>query len=955
MESIPTLTEPAAVTPGPTVTIAQIPQKAVEPGTALERLAADLPYQKPEETSAAGQKDYADKSFNLKLGAKTGDRSGASNGSSASSPGSGSGGSDSDDGGGPNYPHRLIKFLGAAFRSLFFRPNIPVASEIIRALDLAKTSAHIALYEFNLRKDQGILNALRRAKARGVDVRIILDYSHVFPQGKPDPNNPGYEPKRTNEIWALLREGFNVKTLRGLGQYGIMHNKLAVIDYNEKDSPQMAIFGSYNWSWPAEESHYENAHFNLEKKRIKILKAYWDWMDSLSQPVYHHSKPEDYTWPNTFPSPPIMIEEDILFNGIALPFMVLSPNREPGKSLEDRLVRTIGATKKSIKISIFAVESVRIAEALAQALARKVRVQVIFDESQAYSKAFGPYAQWLAFHGIELKTLAGPDPHSDFPPAQKSHHKFGVFDEELIETGSPNYTKYSSIANFENGHFINDPIEAAGYSFIFDKMFKRAKLFLPPQKEPALPTDEELTKAALSQPGPISPEPSFPGPGPGIKARKIAFNGENYPIYAFRPDTPIEPILISLIDHAQKSLRLALYEFNLDGVMEALRRAKERGVKIELVIDYSHVYTTGKDHTGNLRKPSAQILALINEGFDILTLKNKSKGIQHNKYAIIDAEDGGIVVFGSYNWAKTAEQDHFENIIINDERDRIEAYSAYFEYQRALASPMDQPKLAEVLTRSPAEDELFQPEGTGYDVEDEVLQRNMELEEDEEEPLIEPESAGFGLLARAPDVPPSPSSPSPSIDFNEESFSRTYFSPQGGIQEAWIRAIKAAKVSIDIAQFGFYSKAIAESLVASREAIKKINPNVKIRLLLDMGTTYRAKIDGVPVIQWLMERGFNESSLKLSPGPNKKGDPMFQKQHNKFMIIDGQLLLDGSFNLSNPAENFNFENENVFKGNTSDLQGLLAGFMDFFERMFEKAERPRIYKPRAPKLAPQPA
>src|SRR6185295_11239681 len=145
------------------------------------------------------------------------------------------------------------------------------------------------------------------------------------------------------------------------------------------------------------------------------------------------------------------------------------------------------------------------------------------------------------------------------------------------------------------------------------------------------------------------------------------FNGGIVPSHAFRPETPIEPLLIKAIDLSKKSIRLGLYEFNLEGVLDALRRAKKRGIKIEIVLDRSHVYTTGPDHTGKARKPSPEIMALIDEGFDVKVLRGERNGIQHNKYGVFDAEDaeagGGLVVFGSYNWAATAENNHFENVV----------------------------------------------------------------------------------------------------------------------------------------------------------------------------------------------------------------------------------------------------------------------------------------------------
>ena len=882
----------------------QQPGGEKNPGaSALQRLQADVPFEAPRDGDIDGAKSFSDKAFEFKLGAQS-----AGDGEAVTPDAAGTGatrgpaktGGKADDGGGDNYPSRSIRFRGKLFRTVLFRPNVPVEPEIIRAIDTAKKSIHIALYEFKL---PGVLEALRQARDRGVAIHIVLDYSNVFPTAEAGST---YQPRRSREIWGLLREGFDVKVLRGLSDYGINHNKFAVIDYGEDQT--MAIFGSYNWSWSAEEAHYENANFTTEDRRIEALKTYWDWLNSMAVP---EPQARDHAWPTTVPAPPVTIAEDVKFNGIKLPSVVLSPSQVDGKSLEDRLVQAIDASQKSVDVIAFAIRSTKIAEALARAKDRKLKVRVIMDEGQADSGPFGDYARWLAAKGIELRTLAGPDPNSDFPMAQKTHAKVGIFDGKLVEAGSANYTKYASAANFENAHFLDDARDVAGYTWIYERMFKRAKKFDAPATVPTLPTDAELTAEVQRAPKPAPAPGPHPGPtDPALKPRPIPFNGHTFPSYAFRPDTPIKPMVVEAIDAAKTSVRMAVYEFNLPEILDALRRAKKRGLTVELVIDRSHVYTTGKDHTGNSRKPSAEIQALINEGFDILTLKGSKSGIMHNKYMILDAEDGGLLQFGSYNYAKTAEENHYENVKFSDDKHDIADYLAYFQYKRGLASAIDHDKLDEVLSRGLAEDtEEATPERQAGDERDSKF-------------------------------PEPPVSTAPMIDYNGEKFHRHYFSPQGGIMDAWIRAIHAAEKSVDIAMFGFYAREVADVLVARIEDAKKNGTEFKVRMVLDAGQSSLAKFDGIPVAQWFAERGVD---VRMKAGPNEHGDPMFEKQHNKLMVIDDKLLLTGSFNLSPTAENNSFENENVVDDATD-----VRAYVEYYMRIFNLGWPPRGSAPVTP-------
>jgi len=829
-----------------------------------------------------------------------------------------------DDGGGADYPFRTVAFRGQDFRSVAFRPNVPVEADLVRAIDAAQKSIHLALYEF---KQGDVLDALRRARERGVEIRIILDYSNVFPQSREDDD---YKPRRSNEIWALLREEFDVSVLKGFGPFGINHNKIAVIDQELPES--LATFGSYNWSWTAETAHYENANFTTERKRVAALMSYWSWLSTQAKEVKHGAEAADFTWPAEAPTPPIDIPLDVAFNGIRLPWLVLSPNKTPGATFEDRLAQAMGAAKESIDVSIFALRSTKIAEAMAAALKRGVNVRLIMDEGQAGTPVFGIYAQWLAYQErtrgprdghIEVRTLAGPDPGAEFQLAQKNHHKFTLLDGKLVETGSANYTKYAAEANFENANFLDDATDVAAYQFVFEHIWGKAKPFAAPSAAPSLPTDADL-QAEIDAPAPApAPKPDNPpAPTDMPQARRVEFNGAVFPSFAFRPYTPIEPLVASAIRSAKKTLRLALYEFTLEDVMEELRAAKKRGVKIEIVVDQAHVYTTGKDHTGRARMPSEQIQALINEDFDVLTLKGEKSGIQHNKYVLADAEEASsLLMFGSYNIARTAEDNHYENVKFSNDKRRVAHYLAYFEYQRGLASAIDQDKLEKTLSRS---DEQAASETSNAETAEAGLGADAVAEEEDFDPEAARRKRGPDADGRDSKFPPPPADTATPIDLNGEKFRLDYFSPQGGIRDAWIRAIKAAEQSVELAMFSFYSRPIADALVAlQKDAAKK---GVTIRLVLDAGQSSLAKFDGVPVAKWFAQHGFD---VRVNPGPHDDGDPMFEKQHSKFILVDGKLLMTGSFNASDNADQNSFENENA-----SDDPTDIAGYVWFFEQLW---------------------
>mgnify|MGYP001579895732 CR=1 FL=1 len=134
--------------------------------------------------------------------------------------------------------------------------------------------------------------------------------------------------------------------------------------------------------------------------------------------------------------------------------------------------------------------------------------------------------------------------------------------------------------------------------------------------------------------------------------------------------------------------------------------------------------------------------------------------------------------------------------------------------------------------------------------------------------------------------------------------------------------MRTAKSSIDIAVAHFNFKALAEELIALRKA----NPNLKIRVLLDNAEASDKKsrsadleAGGVPVRYKVYSMAFEH--------------PRAQLQHHKFVVIDNQVLGTGSYNWSETAEFTNYENFMILDGRKHGK--LLAMFRQEFERLWD--------------------
>ena len=127
----------------------------------------------------------------------------------------------------------------------------------------------------------------------------------------------------------------------------------------------------------------------------------------------------------------------------------------------------------------------------------------------------------------------------------------------------------------------------------------------------------------------------------------------------FCPEDECAAHLIALIDSANTSVHAAVYSFTLDPVADALIRAKERGVDVKVVVE--------KDQLSEY----SEYERLKGAGVEVRVDSNPAS--MHNKFAVID---GRIVVTGSFNWSRNADQRNDENML------GVRSGSLAFDYEK---------------------------------------------------------------------------------------------------------------------------------------------------------------------------------------------------------------------------------------------------------------------------------
>jgi len=122
-----------------------------------------------------------------------------------------------------------------------------------------------------------------------------------------------------------------------------------------------------------------------------------------------------------------------------------------------------------------------------------------------------------------------------------------------------------------------------------------------------------------------------------------------------------------LIEASTMSFDAAFYRFNNERLARALDEARQRGVRIRLVVD------RGKYEES---KSTQKLLSKGRFPFRVARGPRGAGSKMHHKFAILD---GTVVVTGSYNWTLESEEQNYENALVLREPELVKAYGPEFE------------------------------------------------------------------------------------------------------------------------------------------------------------------------------------------------------------------------------------------------------------------------------------
>lgn len=134
----------------------------------------------------------------------------------------------------------------------------------------------------------------------------------------------------------------------------------------------------------------------------------------------------------------------------------------PGETCAARIINALNACRNAADICVFTITDDRITGAIIAAHKRGLTVRVLTDNEKAFDE--GSDVRQVARAGIEVRVDTS---------ANHMHHKFAIFDQGLLLTGSYNWTLSASRNNQENIIVSNDANLLRAFTREFERLWKQ--------------------------------------------------------------------------------------------------------------------------------------------------------------------------------------------------------------------------------------------------------------------------------------------------------------------------------------------------------------------------------------------------------------------------------------------------------------------------------------------------
>jgi phosphatidylserine/phosphatidylglycerophosphate/cardiolipin synthase-like enzyme len=300
------------------------------------------------------------------------------------------------------------------------RPASPLLAAVLADLDAARTSVDLAAFDFDI---PAMTNALLRADARGVVVRLVVDSENLE------------TPEVSEQTGRLQRAGIAVHFDR---REPFMHNKFVVVD------GVVAWMGSWNLT---DNDTWRNNNQMLRFASRQVAADYTNEFEQMFAGRFGTGKR------SATPYPQVQL-------GDTRVEVYFSPEDGVAKYVLQRLA----AAKRSIHFLTFSYTSSAIADAMVAQAQAGLPVRGVFERQNAGGT--GSAFSRLRHGGVDVLEDGN---------CYILHHKLIVIDQQTVITGSYNFTNSAERDNDENLVIVDDPALAHAYLEEFQRVYAQAQ------------------------------------------------------------------------------------------------------------------------------------------------------------------------------------------------------------------------------------------------------------------------------------------------------------------------------------------------------------------------------------------------------------------------------------------------------------------------------------------------
>ncbi len=294
-----------------------------------------------------------------------------------------------------------------------------IEGQIIKKIEAAQTSIHIASFEFNLTP---VAEALVAAKQRGVDVRWVTDDEHGL-EADEEPDHGQFE---------MLRDvGVEVQDD---GRSALMHNKFWIFDGKTV--------------WTGSTNITVNGIFKQDNNVIVIHSP-------EVAGFYEREFEEMWNGEHGPRSPSTVDEQSVVVNGAQVQALFA-----PEDDVVDHLLPFIEAAQTSIRFLAFSYTHDDLGDAMLARASAGVDVSGVFEKVGSETQ----YSEMPKLYCANVPVRQDGNPTF-------LHHKYIVVDDQIVITGSLNFSANADDSNDENVIVVDDAEIAALYIQEFERVW----------------------------------------------------------------------------------------------------------------------------------------------------------------------------------------------------------------------------------------------------------------------------------------------------------------------------------------------------------------------------------------------------------------------------------------------------------------------------------------------------